>query len=51
MRVGFENNLYRKDGRLAASNAELVAQACAGAGALHRPVATADTLRDMLICQ
>lgn len=48
VRVGFENNLYLKDGRLAANNAALVAQVRDGAAALGRPLANADTVRAML---
>ena len=39
VRVGFENNLRLADGRLATSNAELVAQVTAGARLLGREVA------------
>jgi uncharacterized protein (DUF849 family) len=38
-RVGFENNLWRADGELAASNAVLVEQVMAGARLLGRPPA------------
>ena len=38
IRVGFENNLYRPDGRLAANNAENIARAVADARALGRPL-------------
>lgn len=40
-RVGFENNLLDRDGRPAASNAVLVAEAARAAHALGRPVASA----------
>jgi uncharacterized protein (DUF849 family) len=45
VRVGFENNLYLKDGSLAADNAALVTQAAQAAHALGRPLATADHIR------
>jgi uncharacterized protein (DUF849 family) len=48
VRVGFENNLWRADGRLAASNAELVAQLAAGAPLLGRPLADVATTRALL---
>jgi uncharacterized protein (DUF849 family) len=48
VRVGFENNLWLADGRLAASNAELVAQVAAGARLLGRPVADIATTRAFL---
>jgi uncharacterized protein (DUF849 family) len=44
-RVGFENNLLRKDGSRAPDNAALVAQAAEAARALGRPLATADDIR------
>lgn len=44
-RVGFENNLRCKDGRLAADNTALVRQAAQAAEALGRPLATAQDLR------
>jgi len=47
VRVGFENNLHLKDGRLAASNAELVAQMRDAAGILGRPLATAAQVREL----
>ena len=47
-RVGFENNLWRADGSLAASNAELVAQVAAGAGLLGRNIADIATTRAFL---
>lgn len=45
VRVGFENNLYLKDGSTAPENAALVAQVAEGARALGRPLATADDVR------
>ena len=45
VRVGFENNLYLKDGSLAPDNAALVRQVAEGAKALGRPLATADDIR------
>ena len=45
VRVGFENNLHLKDGRIAPDNAALVAQIAQGAGVLGRPLATADDIR------
>lgn len=45
VRVGFENNLFLKDGRTAPDNAALVAQVAEGARALGRPLATADDIR------
>ena len=45
VRVGFENNLYLKDGSVAPDNAALVAQVAEGAVALGRELATADTIR------
>jgi 3-keto-5-aminohexanoate cleavage enzyme len=47
-RVGFEDNVYYEKGRLATSNAELVARAARLAGELGRPVATPDHVRAML---
>ena len=44
-RVGFENNLRRKDGSLAPDNRALVAQVADAATALGRPLATADQVR------
>ena len=46
VRVGFENNLYLKDGRLAPDNTALVAQAAEAAHSLGRPVATAAQIRE-----
>ena len=45
VRVGFENNLYLKDGRQAPDNAALVAQVADGARVLGRSLATADDIR------
>jgi 3-keto-5-aminohexanoate cleavage enzyme len=47
-RVGFENNLWRADGGLAASNAQLVEQVAAGARLLGREVADIATTRAFL---
>jgi uncharacterized protein (DUF849 family) len=44
-RVGFENNLLQKDGRIAPDNAALVRQAARAADALGRPLATAADIR------
>ena len=46
VRVGFENNLFLKDGRLAPDNAALVAQAAEAARSLGRPVASATHIRE-----
>ncbi len=48
MRVGFEDNIYYRRGRLATSNAELVARARRIAEELGRPVATAEQARNIL---
>lgn len=45
VRVGFENNLYLKDGAPAPDNAALVSQAAQMARVLGRPLATAQSLR------
>ena len=45
VRVGFENNLLLRDGRVAPDNAALVAQAAELARCLGRPLATADDVR------
>ncbi len=45
VRVGFENNLYLKDGQLAPDNAALVAQAAEAARSLGRPLASAAHIR------
>ncbi len=45
MRVGFENNLFLKDGSVAPDNAALVTQAAEAARSLGRPVATAADIR------
>lgn len=47
VRVGFENNLRLKDGRLAPDNAALVAQSSDAARVLGRPLATAAQIRQM----
>jgi 3-keto-5-aminohexanoate cleavage enzyme len=44
-RVGFENNLLLRDGKVAPDNAALVRQVAQGAAALNRPLATADQIR------
>ena len=46
-RVGFENNLYLKDGRLAENNAGLVTQLVAEIAAFGRTAATADDIRNI----
>jgi uncharacterized protein (DUF849 family) len=46
VRVGFENNLYLKNGAIAPDNAALVAQAAEAARSLGRPVATAADIRE-----
>ena len=48
VRVGFENNLWLVDGRLAASNADLVEQVAAGARLLGRPLADIAATRAFL---
>jgi len=45
VRVGFENNLYLRDGRVAPDNAALVAQAASMAAVLGRPLARAEDVR------
>jgi len=45
VRVGFENNLYLRDGSLAAGNSALVAQAAQGGLTLGRPLASAADAR------
>lgn len=45
VRVGFENNLFLKDGALARDNAALVAQAADAAACIGRPLASADDVR------
>ena len=47
-RVGFENNLWRADGGLAASNAQLVEQVSTGARLLGRDIADIATARAFL---
>ncbi|MFM7026606.1 MAG: 3-keto-5-aminohexanoate cleavage protein [Limnohabitans sp.] len=46
VRVGFENNLYLKNGALASDNAALVSQAAQAALSLGRPLATAASIRE-----
>jgi 3-keto-5-aminohexanoate cleavage enzyme len=48
VRVGFENNLWLADGRLAPSNAKLVERVAAGAALLGRPIADVATTRAFL---
>lgn len=48
VRVGFENNLWRPDGGVAAHNAELVAFAAQAGAVCGRPPADADSARDLL---
>jgi 3-keto-5-aminohexanoate cleavage enzyme len=48
VRVGFEDNIYYSKGRLAASNAELVARAARIAKDCGREVARPDDVRQML---
>ena len=48
VRVGFENNLYLRDGTVAGSNSDLVAQARDVARSIGRPVADAHFLRQWL---
>jgi 3-keto-5-aminohexanoate cleavage enzyme len=50
LRVGFEDGVYVRRGVLAASNAELVADAGALVRTLGRRVATIDQARDLLAC-
>lgn len=45
VRVGFENNLYLKNGQIAPDNAALVQQAAEATRSLGRPVATAAQIR------
>jgi uncharacterized protein (DUF849 family) len=47
-RVGFENNLYLPDGRLAPDNAALVAAVAEGARTIGRPLADAAEARAVL---
>lgn len=47
-RVGFENNRWLNDGRMAPDNAALVAQAAEAARLIARPLATADEARAFL---
>jgi uncharacterized protein (DUF849 family) len=48
-RVGFENNLYLRDGSVAGDNAALVRQVAEVAGALGRRMATADQVRALFL--
>lgn len=48
-RVGFENNLFLKDGAQAPDNAALVAQVAQGAAALARPLASAQDVRSLFL--
>jgi 3-keto-5-aminohexanoate cleavage enzyme len=50
IRVGFEDGVYRRRGVLAASNAELVADACELVRTLGRRPATIDEARELLAC-
>jgi len=47
-RIGFENNLYLADGRMAASNAELVGAAAAAITSIGRPLAGAAEARALM---
>jgi uncharacterized protein (DUF849 family) len=49
VRVGFENNLYLKDGQLAPDNRALVAQAADAARSLGRPLASAQQIRQRFV--
>jgi 3-keto-5-aminohexanoate cleavage enzyme len=51
VRVGFEDGVYLRRGVLAASNAELVADACELVRMLGRRPATIDEARDLLVCR
>jgi 3-keto-5-aminohexanoate cleavage enzyme len=48
VRVGFEDNIYYRKGRLAKANAELVARIVRIAQELDRPVATPAQAREVL---
>lgn len=48
-RVGFENNLYLRDGSLAPDNAALVRQVAEVGAALGRPMATAEQVRELFL--
>ncbi len=48
VRVGFENNLWRADGSLAATNADLVMQIKEGAALIGRTIASVEQTRAML---
>ena len=47
-RVGFENNLFLPDGRIAPDNAALVAAVADGARAMGRPLASAVVVREIV---
>jgi uncharacterized protein (DUF849 family) len=47
-RVGFENNLTLPDGRVAPNNAALITSVVQGAVAMGRPLADADTAREIM---
>lgn len=47
VRVGFENNLWLRDGSIAPHNAALIGQVAEGARALGRPLATAAQAREI----
>jgi len=47
-RVGFENNRWLNDGRLAPNNAALITQVANGAALIDRPLADADKAREIL---
>ena len=48
VRLGFENNIYLKNGQIAESNDQLITQMVEVADAIGRPVADAHTLRGMM---
>jgi uncharacterized protein (DUF849 family) len=50
VRVGFEDGVYLRRGMLAASNAELVADACELVRTLGRRPATIEEARELLAC-
>ncbi|MDH5355995.1 MAG: 3-keto-5-aminohexanoate cleavage protein [Gammaproteobacteria bacterium] len=47
-RIGFENNLYRADGRLAASTSELVVELVKAPGENKKSIASNDDTRSLL---
>jgi 3-keto-5-aminohexanoate cleavage enzyme len=47
IRVGFENNIWQRDGDLVGSNADLVRDACSVAIRTGRKIATADNVREI----